>query len=229
MSGIPLFSLLSFGFLLGIKHSLEADHIAAVSTLITSPKSLRTSAFLGAAWGLGHTISLVLAGILIMTFNITVPQQFSLILEFLVGIMLMMLGIKSFHEIKQQKFHVHPHTHNGTAHLHLHSHAISPDHHHTHRSFAIGLIHGLAGSAALMLLVTSTVNSTTMGLLYIVIFSIGSIIGMILTGSALSLPFLFTYRFKTINLSFKYITATASITIGIMMSYHIGITGNLLT
>lgn len=188
---IPI-SLLGLGFLLGVKHAFEIDHIAAVSTIITKHKSLRKSTLLGLFWGFGHTISLLIVGLIVLLLKIKIPEKISLSLEFIVGIMLILLGLDVLMEINKNKIHIHKHKHGNKEHIHFHSHKSTKYNHHNHipfkQSILIGLIHGLAGSAAITLLILTTIKSTFLGLIYILFFGIGSISGMMLISSIISLP-----------------------------------------
>ena len=189
--GILPFTLLGLGFLLGMRHSLEADHIAAMSAITSKYKSVGKSSISGMFWGFGHAVSLFAAGILVLFFKIKISEKFSLFFEFLAGLMLMLLGLNVLMAMGENKMHVHKHKHNGIEHLHFHSHNLMKNHNHQHMPFYIGLLHGLAGSAALALLVLATTTSKLIGLLYILIFGIGSMLGMMLITTAISLPFKF--------------------------------------
>ena len=188
---IILFTL--FGFLLGIRHAFDADHVAAVSTFAAKTKSIRESSLLGMFWGFGHTISLLLIGLIILLLKITIPKKVTLSLEFVVGVMLVVLGINTILAINKNKIHLHKHKHAQEEHIHFHSHKTTKKHYHEHlpfhQSLFVGLIHGLAGSAVLSLLVLTTIKSIWTGMAYILVFGIGSIIGMMLISSIISLPF----------------------------------------
>jgi sulfite exporter TauE/SafE len=233
----PLFSIstpwiLSLGFLVGLKHATEADHLAAISTIVTERKSLTSSAIVGALWGLGHTISLVAAGVLVLLLNFQISEQTERFLEFCVGIMLFLLGLNVLRKILQGgKLHFHTHEHGRNVHAHPHLHEIKkeddPSSHHAFsfspRAIVIGMIHGLAGSAALMLLVIPTIDSQVMGLVYIVIFGIGSICGMMLMSFLVGLPFQITaLRFNRFNLLLQSIAGLFSAGLGLMIVYEKG-------
>ncbi|MBS3114337.1 sulfite exporter TauE/SafE family protein [Candidatus Woesearchaeota archaeon] len=187
------FTLLGFGFLLGVKHAFDADHVAAVSTFAAKNKSIRESSLLGMFWGFGHTISLLLVGLIILLLKITIPRSVSLSLEFIVGVMLVVLGLNVLFTINKNKIHLHKHKHEQEEHIHFHSHKTTKRHYHEHlpfhQSLFVGLIHGLAGSAALSLLVLTAIKSVWAGMAYILVFGIGSIIGMMIISSIISLPF----------------------------------------
>lgn len=186
-------SLMGLGFLLGIKHAFDADHVAAVSTMATNHEPIKKSSLIGMFWGFGHTISLLTAGLAVLLLKITVPEKLALSFEFIVGVMLVALGINVFATINKNKIHFHRHRHGKERHVHFHSHKSTKCHSHGHSSLGrpliIGLMHGLAGSAAISVLVLATINSVLLGLGYILIFGIGSIIGMMAISSIISLPF----------------------------------------
>jgi sulfite exporter TauE/SafE len=236
-STAPVFAVLGFGFLLGLKHATEADHLAAVSTIVSERKSLWSSAFIGGLWGLGHTISLFLAGVFVLLLNFEISEQAERALEFCVGIMLTFLGLNVIRKLlKGGKLHFHAHEHGAREHVHPHIHALEyEDENGTHHGFKfsprailIGMIHGLAGSAALMLLVIPTIHSKPLGLLYIVIFGVGSIGGMILMSFLVGLPFHFTAaRFNRFNYVLQSVAGLVSITLGLMIIYEKGFTEGL--
>jgi len=218
-----LLSLLMLGFVLGLEHALDADHVAAVSAIASETKSVAKSSILGIFWGLGHTTTLFIAGLIVLIFKITIPQKLALSFELLVGAVLIVLGIGVLRKALGSKVHLHFHEHDGFRHVHLHSHAHLDSHAHTHahKSFIVGAIHGLAGSAALMLLVLATVDSTFTGLLYILVFGLGSIIAMLTISTAIGLPFKFTSNFGKFNSAIKLIAGGASIVLGSSIIYGI--------
>lgn len=183
---MTLFTSLGLGFLLGLKHAFEADHIAAISTV---SKNNSISSSTGMLWGFGHTISLLIVGLVVLIFKIRIPEHLALWFEFIVGVMLIILGLNVLITISKSKIHFHKHKHGNKGHAHFHSHLITKKHVHANQPFFVGLIHGLAGSAALTLLVLTTINSLFTGLIYILVFGIGSIVGMVLISYAISLPF----------------------------------------
>jgi len=224
-----LFTMMALGFLLGIQHAFNADHVIAVSTLVTKNQSLKKSSFLGIFWGIGHTITLLAVGMAILTLKLTIPDRLALFMEFMVGAMLVFLGVVVIRELIINRIHMHSHLHGRQAHLHLHSHVEEQAHIHQHikpefKSMMVGMVHGLAGSAALMLLVLTSAPSISSGLLYIVIFGIGSIIGMMAISTLISLPFMVTAK-KLENFSNKIKAGAGiiSIGLGIFIMLEIGI------
>lgn len=193
---------LTLGFTIGLMHAFDPDHVVAMSTMVSREGSIRRSSILGAMWGLGHTTSLALVGLAVLALQLTIPPSLSKGLELVVALMIVMLGGHLiWQSAKEFGLHGHTHSHDGPAHAHahLHRHQNPKDHHHhvprSHtKTFAIGIIHGLAGSAALTLAVMATMTSTVQGLLYIVIFGLGSIGGMLLMSAVMSMPFAFFGR-----------------------------------
>ncbi|MFC1653831.1 sulfite exporter TauE/SafE family protein [Patescibacteria group bacterium] len=170
-----LISILSLGFVLGLKHAIEADHLVAISSLATNPRSFLKSSLIGVVWGLGHTTSLLVVGFLVLVFKVNVSEEVGIFLEMFVGAMLVFLGVKVF--INKPKVHSHEHNHDDETHKHIHLHK-NNNGHGSKKSFVVGLIHGLAGSGSLMLLVLSTIGSFWRGMIYIFTFGFGSIVSM---------------------------------------------------
>lgn len=228
MPAFPGLSFLLLGFLLGMKHALDADHIVAISTIATGNRSLKRSCAIGFCWGVGHTAVLLVAGLAVLGFHLVIPYDTARLFEAGVGIMLIGLGLSVGWALLRERLHVHAHTHDdGTGHLHVHSHLEGHGHAHLHRyrleykSLAIGMVHGLAGSAALLLLVLSTVRSLTDGMLYILVFGTGSIAGMVLLGTVLSIPFAVTpARLVRTHLVLRALAGLASVSLGGRMLYE---------
>lgn len=215
-------STLGLGFILGIQHAFDVDHIAAVSSLASKTKSLKKSSLLGAFWGLGHTTTLLISGILVLLLKITIPEKITLSFEFIVGAVLVLLGVSVVRDAFINKVHAHRHAHDGMEHVHFHSHKDDKEHHHLHRPFFLGLLHGLAGSSALMLLVLATIDSALLGIAYILLFGIGSIFGMLLAGSLVSRLFLFISKIENGYKVLKAALGSISMIIGFNIMVHTG-------
>ena len=237
-STVSTLGTLGLGFIIGLRHATEADHLAAVSTIVSERKSVWSSAFVGALWGFGHTISLFIAGVFVLLLNFQISEKTERILEFCVGIMLVLLGLNVIRKLLTGgKFHFHTHEHGERAHVHPHIHTPgtedAPETHHgfkfSPRSLFIGMVHGFAGSAALMLAMIPTIESRLVGLLYIIIFGVGSIGGMILMSFLVGLPFHFTSKnFNRFNYVLQSIAGIASIGIGLYIIYEKGIVEGLI-
>ena len=210
------FTLLGLGFVLGLPHALDADHIVAVSTQVSETKSLKSSSFLGMMWGMGHTTTLLMTGIVVLVFKWSIPDSLALSMEFLVGVLLVVLGVDVLRKILKNKIHVHLHKHeDGKVHSHVHAHKNQTAHNHSHKSFFIGMVHGLAGSAALGLLVLASVETVIEGVLFILCFGIGSILGMMVTTAAIALPFKFFENLNALNKMIHGFVGVASIVLGV--------------
>lgn len=196
---------ITLGFLMGLQHAFEADHIAAVASLCSSRTGLWRLVRQGAVWGIGHALSLSLFGGAVYLLKLSLTEQLSGILEFAVGAMLVYLGGRILYRMIHDRIHFHVHRHgNGSAHFHAHSHLGDvrdhkrSRHEHLHfgnpwrRSLAVGMMHGLAGSAALVALTASTAGTPTLGILFMVLFGVGSIFGMAAFSAALAVPLTFT-------------------------------------
>lgn len=225
---LNLFPILMTGFLLGLEHAFEADHMVAVSTMVLQHKNPWRAALVGTFWGMGHTVTLFIVGIIVLLFKVAIPQNMALWFEFFVGVMLTFLGIRLI-ILTRKTLHIHAHTHGGSEHDHPHYHAALPHQHKHHKSFFIGTVHGLAGSGALVILVLSTIRSVIDGLLYILIFGIGSIAGMSLMSVFIGIPFIYTSRkFPMVEKYLKVVAGILSIGIGLLIVYRIGVGEGLL-
>lgn len=225
-SELSTFSVLVIGFVLGLQHATEADHLAAVSTIVSEKKNLLTASIVGGLWGIGHTISLFAVGILVIFLKLQISETVEARLEASVGVMLVLLGINALRKLFQaSKVHLHTHEHDGHRHAHIHAHhedRTDTSHHRlSPRSVAIGMVHGLAGSAALMLLVVPTISSPAIALAYILIFGIGSIGGMMAMSFLIGLPFHFTAgRFELLNRGIRFIAGIFSLGLGFSIIYE---------
>jgi len=181
---------------LGFRHAFETDHLLAVSNIVTK----RNSAFLamkdGTFWGLGHSSSILVVGIIMISLRWAIPTYYFQSVEGVVGIMIILLGIArlwQFFKQKEVKVHTHEHTHDGQTHRHIHIHTETGDKHshfHVHKlSFGVGIIHGLAGSGILIAATMAIMKTVGSSLLFLIIFSIGCIGGMIVAAGLLGLPF----------------------------------------
>jgi ABC-type nickel/cobalt efflux system permease component RcnA len=257
------FAILAIGFFLGMRHATDPDHVIAVSTIVSRERSLSKAALIGALWGLGHTITIVLVGAAIILFNLVIPPRVGLTMEFAVGLMLILLGVLNLSGISKwlsEKFspahphvtgeHAHLHEHDHHVHYHWHSHATASEHHadelpppnwlskpfqhlglfHSLRPLFVGIVHGLAGSAAVALLVLSTIHDPRWGIFYLSIFGVGTIAGMMLITSALALPFSYAgTRFGWLNRGLITGSGLLSLGFGLFITYHIGFVEGLFT
>ena len=221
---------LGFGFVLGLKHALDADHLVAVSAIVSERKSAWSAAVVGTMWGLGHTASLLLAGVLVIGLRVQLPPEAAPFLEFLVAVMIVGLGINLLVKIIRHggaTLHAHTHSHGDRSHWHPHLHygdgaGENVREHHWIRSgrkpFLVGMMHGLAGSATLVLLVLTEIPSAALGILYLGIFGLGSVGGMLLMSTLFALPFnAISARFSRLDLGLRLSAGLLSIVFGIYM------------
>jgi high-affinity nickel-transport protein len=245
LTQLSAFALLGLGLVFGLKHATEADHIVAVSTIVSEQRSLLRSALVGALWGIGHTISLVLVGILVLALRVAVPEGIAHWLEFGVALMIIGLGLSALLRARsgrrRRDVHLHKHHHDGVSHVHLHFHEHETEHtggavaSHSHtvsrigfKPLLVGAMHGLAGSAALTLLVLTQIQSTALGLVYLAVFGLGSIAGMLLMSGLIGLPFaLSARRLGGVHYGLQAAAGALSVAFGLWYAYQTGIAGGL--
>jgi ABC-type nickel/cobalt efflux system permease component RcnA len=224
MDETEFLTLLGVGFLLGLRHALDTDHLAAVSTVLAERPTLLASGAVGLWWGIGHTVTLLLVGSVVLAWGLRIPTEFEMIAESGVALLLIVLGGTLARKLYRERWHVHRHHHDGEQHIHFHSHQRQDGHGHRHwiagsiRPLCIGMAHGLAGSAALMLMILSTTTDMTSGLLSILIFGMGSIMGMMIIGVTISVPVMYS---RAINprlfMSVQGVASLASVSVGLWM------------
>lgn len=233
-----LITALGLGFILGLKHALDPDHLVAISTIVGEQRSVKRSSLVGMFWGLGHTASLLIAGVAIILLKLQISETLALWMEFAVALMLILLGAKALgRALRGWKMHVHMHTHDGQRHIHLHLHRPGEDQAHEHRHllgfgarpFFIGMVHGLAGSAGLMLLVLATIPSAIAGLVYVGVFGLGSVGGMLIMSSLMSLPFILSSkRFSAVSEGLQLVVGLLSFAFGLFLIWQYGFREHLI-
>ncbi|HBO12286.1 MAG TPA: urease accessory protein [Halieaceae bacterium] len=227
-----MMSVLLLGFVIGMRHALEADHVAAVASLAVRSRSIAQSVREGAAWGFGHTLTLFAVGAFVLLAGTSIPDRLAVVLEALVGVMLIVLGLDVARRLIRDRVHFHTHQHDdGEHHFHAHSHrgelrsGHDPvAHEHTHakpfpgRALMIGLMHGLAGSGALVVLALATVRSPSLGVLYIVLFGLGSILGMAVLSMVLAVPLRWSgSRLTWLHRSAQVLVSVLNLGLGVML------------
>lgn len=236
--------MMGLGLVFGLKHATEVDHVVAVSTVVSEHRNVLRSAFVGAFWGAGHTASLVIVGVVVLVFRVTIPPAVASWLEFAVALLIVGLGVLTMTRVLRRRsdVHLHRHTHGGQSHVHIHfheqgtghateaaSHSASATHSHAisqlgFKPLLVGAMHGLAGSAALTLLVLTQIPSVSLGLLYLGVFGLGSTLGMVLMSGLIGLPFAFSARRLTdMNFGLQTLAGGLSIAFGLWYAYQIGI------
>ncbi len=230
MPDAQLLTVLSLGLLLGARHALDADHVAAVTTILSERPDFRLSGLIGVCWGFGHTVMLLLVGVALLVFEIAIPEQVASGLEILVGLMLVALGASLALTLWRGRWHLHAHEHEGASHRHLHSHRLHAGHPHVHwlrvtlKPFAVGMVHGLAGSAGLALMVLASVRSVWQGVAYLLVFGVGSILGMAGLGVLISLPLVGSISLgRPAQLTLQGLASLGSIGLGLSMMARVGL------
>jgi high-affinity nickel permease len=268
-----LIAILGFGFLLGMRHATDPDHVIAVSTIVSRERSIMKAGLIGALWGVGHTVTILIVGAAIILLGIAIPTRLGLTMEFSVGLMLILLGLLNLTGAltwitdkfspahpKVEGSHAHLHEHDAKLHLHWHTHAGEAQHHgesmapprwfdrsaanstqngasrtrlglfQTLRPLFIGLVHGLAGSAGVALLVLSTIHNPKWAVLYLLVFGIGTVAGMMLITVVISLPFSFAgYKFAWLNRGLIVGSGVLSLAFGVFVCYQIGFVDGLFS
>ena len=250
-----ILALAGFGFLLGMRHATDADHVIAVTTILSRSRRFLDSTLIGGLWGLGHTVTVLVVGALIIGFNVVIPPPVGLALEFTVAVMLIALGVLNLTGAMRWLTErlTPPAPLHGHSHEHLHAHEVGEDlhpHGHAHlhghgsdpgllatfgwfqllRPLAVGLVHGLAGSAAVALLVLATITDTGVAMLYLVIFSAGVAAGMAILTTVIGLPFLVSRtRSERINRWLTIGSGVLSLAFGLYLAYQIGFVDGLFT
>src|SRR5438876_8564682 len=248
---IPLLSIIALGFFLGMRHATDADHVVAVTTIVSRERTIRSSALIGILWGLGHTITIYIVGSLIILFGVVIPPRLGLTMELSVGLMLILLGILNLSGMMKwiaRNFadgQGHSHSHEGG-----HSHSPAAENrdrdaaslgwmdrtfgriglYQVLRPLVVGVVHGLAGSAAIALLVLTTIRVPALAIAYLLVFGIGTVAGMMLITAAIAVPFSMSgHRFARMNRFLATASGVVSLVFGLLIVYEMGFVHGLFT
>ena len=257
---IGLLSIIAIGFFLGMRHATDPDHVIAITTIVSQQRRAGRAALIGAFWGLGHTVTIFAVGSAIILFNIVIPARVGLAMELSVGFMLILLGgwnLTSFLQGLPPKpisetpvVHSHPHRHGEFVHTHAHHHSLVE---HSHpdldasvarlderfgsksayqllRPLMVGIVHGLAGSAAVTLLILASIRNADWAIAYLVVLGIGTIAGMMLITMSIASTFRwFGNRFENLNRKFGLAAGLVSLCFGMFLAYQICVTQGLFS
>lgn len=221
------------GLVLGMRHSTDADHLVALSTIVSKQRSIRRAAAIGSLWGVGHTLTIFVVGSLIILFGVHIPARLGLAMEFSVAVMLVVLGILNLSGVMgrlTERFAPSVEQTSG-GHRHLwaeHIHEVGAFQ--GWRPLFIGLVHGLAGSAAVALLVLSTIRDPLWATVYLLIFGLGTIAGMVLMTAAIAVPLTWgSRRFANLNRHLATVSGVVSFCFGLFLTYQLGYVGGLFS
>ncbi|HKC46735.1 MAG TPA: hypothetical protein VKB63_03990, partial [Gemmatimonadales bacterium] len=253
MSG--LHAIAALGFFLGMRHATDPDHVIAVSTIVTRARGTKHAALIGAVWGVGHTLTILIVGAGIILFGWVIPARLGLSLELSVGIMLIILGIMNLRGIMDRVpvgrgTHSHPHPHGDYVHTHSHGHDPETHRHRADqtpvawldrhfgrlgayqllRPLVVGVVHGLAGSAAVALLVLATIPSPGWAIAYLLVFGLGTVAGMMLITALIALPAAYAGRRRdSWQRRLRLASGLISLGFGLLLAWQIGIVHGLFT
>lgn len=248
------------GLVLGMRHATDADHVVAITTIVSRQRSASHAAMIGALWGIGHTVTIGLVGAAIIGFNLVVPARIGLTLELSVGLMLVLLGVLNLSGVMESITdrmtpparkeaggtgrRDEPQDSSRPASQETHSHENGWDCelgwldrslgklglYQALRPLAVGIVHGLAGSAAVALLVLATIRNPYWAFAYLLVFGAGTVAGMMAITTVIALPLAYTAtRFDRLNRGLVVASGLISLGFGLLISYHIGIGGGLFT
>jgi hypothetical protein len=254
-----LFAIMLLGFLLGMRHATDPDHVVAVTTIVSRERTMLHATMIGALWGLGHTLTIFLVGSAIILFKLTIPPRIGLSMELSVGLMLILLGVLNLTGVLRRamewitirclcsgahshflfgRWTVHTHNEDGEPIL-MESFSIlgwTPQWwkqmglFHILRPLVVGIVHGLAGSAAVALLVLTTINRPSWAMGYLLIFGFGTVAGMMLITAIIALPFAYSLQYFTrLNRGLAMASGLVSVAFGLFLCYQIGFVDGLFT
>jgi ABC-type nickel/cobalt efflux system permease component RcnA len=256
-------AIAALGFFLGMRHATDPDHVIAVSTIVTRARAARSAALIGAVWGVGHTLTILIVGSGIILLGWVIPTRVGLSMEFSVGVMLIVLGLMNLTGILGRitdglsaagkmpgQVHAHPHQHGDYVHSHVHAHDPEAHPHAPEqtpvgwldrhfqtlglyqllRPLVVGVVHGLAGSAAVALLVLTTIRDPKWAILYLLIFGVGTIVGMMVITALIALPVAYSERrVSSLNRGLRVASGLISLGFGLFLAYQIGVVDGLFT
>jgi High-affinity nickel-transport protein len=257
---ISLFSIIAVGFFLGMRHATDPDHVIAVTTIVSRQRNLLKAAMTGIFWGIGHTLTIFVVGTLIILFDVVIPARIGLSMELSVGLMLIVLGVMNIASFLRtagsisaqdsELMHRHPHSHGDYVHSHAHGHTPETHLHSPNqtplsgldrlfgriglyqqlRPLVVGVVHGLAGSAAVALLILTTIRNPHWAIAYLLVFGAGTVGGMMLITMSIASAFnFFGKRHERFSQRLGLASGLVSLAFGVVLAYQIGVANGLFT
>jgi len=228
---VTVLVILTLGFFLGMRHATDADHVVAVTTIVSRERSARSALAIGGLWGLGHSVTILGVGGGIVVLGLIIPPRLGLGMEMSVATMLVVLGVMNvtgaIRRIEQAA-HSMSSAGGGPASASAVAVMVRHDVSRVLRPIVVGVVHGLAGSAAVALLVLTTIREQARALIYLGIFGAGTVIGMMLITAAIVVPLAgLTRRFGSVERVISCATGLVSIAFGLFLAYKIGIVDGL--
>src|SRR5713101_6730031 len=231
------------GLMLGMRHATDPDHVVAITAILSNERRLGAATRIGLVWGLGHTATVLAVGAAIILFKLSIPARLGLAMEFVVAVVLILLGLSAASNLLKHLLarlgltrldtasalvvHSHPHSHAGNVHRHAHVHPRANEaalRRRLFKSFGVGLAHGLAGSAAIALVVLSAIPEPLWATVYLAIFCLGTILGMMLITTAIGAPFVLAYsRMASVHRALALGSGLLSFGFGLFLAYQIAV------
>jgi ABC-type nickel/cobalt efflux system permease component RcnA len=231
----PFLFVAGLGLLLGMRHSTDPDHVVAVSTIVSKQRSIRQAGLIGTIWGLGHTLTIFAVGSMIILFGVVIPPRLGLSMEFSVALMLILLGVLNLTGVMQRltrylSRNQQPLALSSKAETLLDRSVGRFGIYQCVRPLVIGIVHGLAGSAAVALLVLSTIHSPVWATVYLLIFGAGTMVGMMCMTAVMAVPLAYAgSRFTSVSRIFSVASGVVSVCFGFFLVYQLGFLGGLFT
>ena len=223
--------ILLVGFALGMRHATDPDHVVAVTTIVAKQRGVGQAGLIGALWGLGHTFTIFAVGAAIILFGVAIPPRLGLSMEFAVACMLILLGVLNLTGMLrrvQKRFLPKAGKMllaNGRPDV-LRDLGVF----NVFRPLIIGIVHGLAGSAAVALLVMTTIRDPWWAIVYLVLFGLGTVAGMILITALVAMPIVWSQRrFSSWNQGISVFSGLISVGFGFFLTYQIAIVNGLFS
>jgi ABC-type nickel/cobalt efflux system permease component RcnA len=234
----PFLFVGGLGLLLGMRHSTDPDHVVAVSTIVSKQRSIRQAGLIGTLWGLGHTLTIFAVGSMIILFGVVIPPRLGLSMEFSVALMLILLGVLNLTGMMQRltSYLTQARKHDGETAISSRAETLLDQSvgrfgvYQCVRPLVIGIVHGLAGSAAVALLVLSTIHSPLWATMYLLIFGAGTMVGMMCMTAVMAVPLAYAgSRFTSVSRFFSVASGVVSVCFGFFLVYQLGFLGGLFT